>query len=185
MWRKKKSCSYKTERITTSKEAASFKKHAAGSPLKGRAEAQRPFPLFEPVICVFFIECARQRDNTLSQWLIHLRIQVTSGEFNLESVGLDTLVINQLRARVCDCMRGGLCAPLSACDKSLSNPVQDPQCLSPLHPTEDKFIYKWCADNTWTGKLFHLTCSAAAERAVRHVYVWRFTGERRKSEFQK
>lgn len=34
------------------------------------------------------------------------------------------------------------------------------------------------------GKLFHLTYSAAAEKAAREVYVQRFTVERRKWEFE-
>lgn len=49
------------------------------------------------------------------------------------------------------CVRVYVCVdlylPLSVCDKSLSDPVQDTQCLNPLQPTKDKFIYKWCADN--------------------------------------
>lgn len=76
-------------------------KHAASSPLKGHAAAHRHRPLFELVVWVFFIECVWQKDNTLSQGAIHLRFQVAPGEFNLESVGLDTLVINRLYAHVC------------------------------------------------------------------------------------
>lgn len=53
------------------------------------------------VVWVFFTECVWQKDNTLSQRSIHLRFQVAPGEFNLKSVGLDTLVINQLHPRVC------------------------------------------------------------------------------------
>ena len=84
------------------KQAADFiRKHAAGSSLKGHAEALRHWPLFEPVGRVFFTECVWQKDNTLSRSAIHLRFQVAPGEFNLESVGLDTSVINQLRAHVC------------------------------------------------------------------------------------
>lgn len=138
-------------------------KHAVRSFLKGHAEAQRHWPLFELVVWVFFIECVWQKDNTLSQSAIHLRFQVAPGEFNLESVGLDTLVINQLMLMcvwVYLCV--DLCVSLSVCDKSLSNPVQHTQCLSTLQPTEDKFIYKRCADKSWTRKLFYLTYSAAA-----------------------
>lgn len=76
-------------------------KHAASFFLKGHAEAQRHWPLFELVVWVFFIECVWQKDNRLSQRAIHLRFQVAPGEFNLESVGLDTSVINQLHPRVC------------------------------------------------------------------------------------
>lgn len=66
---------------------------------------------------------------------------------------------------------------LSVSDKSLSNPVvQDTQCRSLLQSTEDKFIYEWCADNSWTRK-WNLTYSAAAESAVRVVNVWGFTGD--------
>lgn len=137
-------------------------KHAASFLLKGHTEAQRHWPLFELVVWVFFIECVWQKDNTLSRSAIHLRFQVAPGEFKLESVGLDSLVINQLYAHVCECMCVDLCVSLSVCDKSLSSPVQDTQCLSALQPAEDKFIFKWCADNSWTRKWFYLTHSAAA-----------------------
>lgn len=68
--------------------------------VKGSAEA-RQRPLFELVVWLFFIECVWQKDNTLSRRSIHLRFQVAPGEFNLKSVGWDTLVINQLHPRVC------------------------------------------------------------------------------------
>lgn len=76
-------------------------KHAACFFLKGHSEAQRHWPLFELVVWVFFIKCVWQKDNTLPQSAIHLRFQVAPGEFNLKSVGLDTLVINQLHPHVC------------------------------------------------------------------------------------
>lgn len=67
--------------------------------------------MFELVVWVFFIECGWQKDNTLSPRSIHLRFQVAPGEFNLESVGLDTLVINQLHPRVClsGCVHSAIC----------------------------------------------------------------------------
>lgn len=50
-----------------------------------------------------------------------------------------------------------VCVSLPARDKSLSDPVQDPQCPSLLQPAEDKLIHKWCADNGWTRKWIYLT----------------------------
>lgn len=79
-------------------------------PLKGHTEA-RHRPLFELVIWVFFIKCVGLNDNTLPQRSIRLRFQVAPGEFNLESLGLDTLVINQLHPRVClsGCVLRAIC----------------------------------------------------------------------------
>lgn len=78
--------------------------------LKGHAEA-RHRPLFELVVWVFLIKCVWQKDNTVSRRSIHLRFQVAPGEFNLESLGLDTLVINQLHPRVClsGCVLRAIC----------------------------------------------------------------------------
>lgn len=99
--RKKKKVSIKLGEIYHKWRADFPLKHAASFFLKGHGEAQRYWPLFELVVWVFFIECVWQKDNTLPQSAIHLRFQVAPGEFNLKSVGLDTLVINQLHPHVC------------------------------------------------------------------------------------
>lgn len=99
--KKKKKVSIKLGEIYHKRRADFPLKHAASVFLKGQGDAQRYWPLFELVVWVFFIECVWQKDNTLPQSAIHLRFQVAPGEFNLKSVGLDTLVINQLHPRVC------------------------------------------------------------------------------------
>lgn len=71
------------------------------------------------------------------------------------------------------CVRVYVCVdlylPLSVCDKSLSDPVQDTQCLNPLQPTKDKFIYKWCADNG-SISLTLLPQTAQSDRAMSAFY---------------
>lgn len=97
------------EKNTTSLKVGGESLQMSRADLQGAGARHRP--MFELVVWVFFIECGWQKDNTLSPKSIHLRFQVAPGEFNLESVGLDTLVINQLHPRVClsGCVHSAIC----------------------------------------------------------------------------